>query len=87
MRKRRCPRWKRIWRGKGCGGLGGNGIPEFAFRLGHSFPLVLYTESASRNGRPNWDALSIAEDMRPRSSCSAYVYACCQVSKSSLAAA
>ncbi len=66
---------------------GGKFIPEYAFRLGRSFPLALYTESASRNGGPNWDALSIAEDMRLRISCSAYTYACCQVSTSSLAAA
>ena len=33
------------------------------------------------------DALSALEDMRLRISCSAYVYACCQVSTSSLAAA
>lgn len=65
----------------------GKFIPEYAFRLGCSFPLVLYTESASQFGRPFWDALSVAEDMRPRISCSAYAYACCQVSTSSLAAA
>lgn len=51
------------------------------------FPLALYMESASRNGGPNWDALSALEDMRLRIGYSAYTYACCQVSTSSLAAA
>lgn len=51
------------------------------------FLLALYMESASQNGRPNWDALSAVEGMRLRTSCSAYAYACCQVSTSSLAAA
>ena len=36
-----------------------------------SFPLALYTESASQNGGPNWDALSAIKDMRLRSNCSA----------------
>lgn len=51
------------------------------------FPLALYMESASQNGRPNWDALSAIEAMGLRSNRSAYAYACCQVSTSSLAAA
>lgn len=50
------------------------------------FLLALYMESASQNGRPNWDALSVAEDMKLRIGCTAYAYACCQVSTSSLAA-
>lgn len=65
----------------------GKYVPEYAFRLGRSFPLSLYMESASRNGDPNRDALSAIEDMRLRIGCSAYAYACCQVSTSSLAAA
>ena len=65
----------------------GNCGPEFAFRTGRSFPLSLYTESASQFGRPFWDALSALEAMRLWSNCSACVYACCQVSTSSLAAA
>lgn len=48
----------------------GKYVPEYAFRLGRSFPLSLYMESASQNGRPNWDALSVIEDMRLRISCS-----------------
>ena len=51
------------------------------------FTLSLYMESASQNGCPNWDALSIAEDMKLQIGCSTYAYACCQVSTSSLAAA
>ena len=49
----------------------GKYVPEYAFRLGRSFPLSLYMESAFQNGRPNWDALSVIEDMRLRSNCSA----------------
>ena len=52
-----------------------------------SFPLSFYTESASQFGRPFWDALSALEAMRLWSNCSACVYACCQVSTSSIAAA
>ena len=51
------------------------------------FPLSLYTESASQFGRPFWDALSALEDMRLQGNRPACVYACCQVSTSSLAAA
>ena len=64
----------------------GKCIPESTSRLGHSFPLTLYMENASQNGGPNWDALCAIEDMRLRISCSAYAYACCQASTSSVAA-
>ena len=65
----------------------GKRVPEYASRTGYSFPMGLHMESASQNGAPNWDALSALEDMRLQSNCSACVYACCQVSTSSFAAA
>ena len=88
MRPRPCRRWKHIWQSRAnCRALGGKCVPEFASGMGCSFPMESHAENASQNGGPNWDALSAIEDMRLRISCSAYAYACCQVSTSSLAAA
>lgn len=37
---------------------GGNCVPDFGSRMGRAFRLELQTESASRNPRLEWDALS-----------------------------
>ena len=39
-------------------GLGGNCVPESGRRMGCSFPLRGFAESASRNLRSEWDAVS-----------------------------
>lgn len=40
------------------GGPGGKSIPESALRLGRSFRMTPQAETASRNPRSEWDAIS-----------------------------
>lgn len=58
-------KWKAcpgIWLWNGMGfpveGLGGKCVPESGRRMGCSFPLRGFAESASRNSRSGWDAVS-----------------------------
>ena len=52
------PHWVQSGTGFPDGQAFGKCVPEFAFGMGHSFPLRCFAESASHSGRSKWDTLS-----------------------------